>query len=44
MPCLRADTGVNMKEFAKKWEEREYGPKLAMAAISAMIVYLVIAQ
>jgi hypothetical protein len=33
-----------MSEFAKKWEEREYGPKLAMAATVAMIIYLVIAQ
>jgi len=33
-----------MKELIKTWEEREYGPKFAMAAISAMIVYLAIAQ
>ena len=33
-----------MKEFFKKWEEREYGPKLAMFAISAMIIYLFIAK
>jgi hypothetical protein len=33
-----------MKEFIKTWEEREYGPKFAMAAIAAMIVYLAIAQ
>jgi len=33
-----------MKELIKTWEEREYGPKVAMAATVAMIVYLVIAQ
>jgi hypothetical protein len=33
-----------MKELIKIWEEREYGPKCAMAAIAAMIIYLVIAQ
>jgi hypothetical protein len=33
-----------MSKFLKKWEEREYGPKVAMAAFAAMIVYLVIAQ
>jgi hypothetical protein len=33
-----------MKDIIKNWEEREYGPKFAMVAISAMIVYLAIAQ
>jgi len=33
-----------MAEILKTWEEREYGPKLAMIGIVAMIVYLVIAQ
>jgi hypothetical protein len=33
-----------MKELINTWEEREYGPKFAMAAIAAMIIYLVIAQ
>jgi hypothetical protein len=33
-----------MSEILRKWEEREYGPKLAMVATVAMIIYLVIAQ
>ena len=33
-----------MKEFFKDWEEKEYGPKLAMFLTVAMISYLVIAQ
>jgi hypothetical protein len=33
-----------MSKLLKKWEEREYGPKLAMAATVAMIIYLVIAR
>jgi hypothetical protein len=33
-----------MKELMKTWEEREYGPKFAMAAIAVMIIYLVVAQ
>jgi hypothetical protein len=33
-----------MSELLKTWEEREYGPKLAMIGIVAMIIYLVISQ
>jgi hypothetical protein len=33
-----------MSELLKTWEEREYGPKLAMAATVAMIIYLVVSQ
>jgi hypothetical protein len=33
-----------MSEILKTWEEREYGPKLAMIAVAAMIIYLSIAQ
>jgi hypothetical protein len=33
-----------MAELVKKWEEREYGPKLAMIAVVAIIVYILIAQ
>jgi hypothetical protein len=33
-----------MTELLKTWEEKEYGPKLAMIGIVAMIIYLVIAQ
>lgn len=32
-----------MSNLLKNWEEREYGPKLAMFLTVAMIVYLVIA-
>jgi hypothetical protein len=33
-----------MSKLLKTWEEREYGPKLAMATTIAMIIYLVVAQ
>ena len=33
-----------MTEFFRNFEEKEYGPKLAMAATIAMIIYLVIAK
>jgi hypothetical protein len=36
--------GFNMLKFIKTWEDREYGPKFAMAAIAAMIIYLAVAQ
>lgn len=35
---------TSITEISKNWEEREYGPKLAMIAIVAMIIYLVVAQ
>jgi hypothetical protein len=33
-----------MSDLLKTWEEREYGPKLAMIGIVAMIIYLVVTQ
>ena len=41
---LKEGIGSNMSELIKTWEEREYGPKLAMWAVVAMIIYLVVAQ
>jgi hypothetical protein len=35
---------IKMSEFVKTWEEKEYGPKLAMVLTISLITYLVVAQ